>query len=137
MLKDPALDWEQIHYTADEGKQRLMEALRDDYFEFGEPAVKYRLLTSTKDGSHTLCIKLHHASDDGILLRIFDEQFAALVQGHHPPEPRRSSGLSSIGISALTANKRFPTGRNILVGMSPSGRFPAAKLNMETSLLPK
>lgn len=87
MLKDPALDWEQIHYTAEEEKQRLMEALRDDYFEFGKPAVKYRLLTSTRDGSHTLCIKLHHASYDGTLLRIFDEQFAALVRGDHQLEP--------------------------------------------------
>ncbi|MCJ1367507.1 hypothetical protein MMC16_006640 [Acarospora aff. strigata] len=39
VLKDPALDWEQNHYTAEEEKQGLMEALQDDYFEFGKPAL--------------------------------------------------------------------------------------------------
>ena len=60
-----------------------MEDLREDHFEFGRPAVKYRLLTSTTDKSRTLCIKLHHASYDGTLLRIFDDQFTAFARGDY------------------------------------------------------
>lgn len=48
---------------------------------FGRPAVRYLLLTSSVDGSRTLAIKLHHASYDGTLLRIFDDQFVALARG--------------------------------------------------------
>ena len=62
-------------------KNHLIEALRDSHFVFGKPAVKYILLTSSVDNCRTLAIKLHHASYDGTLLRIFDDQFTALARG--------------------------------------------------------
>ena len=67
--------------------QNLVEGLRDDVFDFGKPAVKYRLLKSSTDQSRTLCIKLHHASYDGTLLRIFDDQFTAIARGDHNLDP--------------------------------------------------
>ena len=64
-----------------------MEELRDDVFGFGKPAVKYRLFKSMTDQSRSLCIKLDHASYDGTLLRIFDDQFTAIARGSHTLDP--------------------------------------------------
>lgn len=87
MLKNPPLEWEEIQYTSDEEKQKLMDELRDSFFDTAKPAVKYRLLKSAVDDSRTICIKLDHASYDGTLLRIFDDQFTALARGKIDLEP--------------------------------------------------
>jgi aryl carrier-like protein len=81
VLKESALNWEQIFYSTETEKVRYMEELRDSLFQFGKPNIKYRLLESLVDGSRTLCIKVDHGSYDGTLLRIFDEQFTALARG--------------------------------------------------------
>jgi len=60
--------------------------LRDSHFEFGMPTVKYLVLCSQLDQSRTLCVKIDHATYDGTLLRIFDEQFLALAAGSPLPE---------------------------------------------------
>ena len=81
ILKSSDLDFSEVKYSSEQQKQLLIEALQESHFEFGKPAVKYLLLTAADDGSRTLAIKLHHASYDGTLLRIFDDQFVALAQG--------------------------------------------------------
>ncbi|GME52113.1 putative nonribosomal peptide synthase protein [Neofusicoccum parvum] len=85
VLKDSSLNWEELCYETDEEKVRYMEELRDSTFTFGKAHVKYRLLHSLANGSRTLCIKIDHGSYDGTLLRIFDEQFAAMARGEADP----------------------------------------------------
>lgn len=87
MLKNPPLDWAEIQYTSEEEKQKLMDELQDSFFDTAKPAVKYRLLKSAVDESRTICIKLDHASYDGTLLRIFDDQFTAIARGKIDLEP--------------------------------------------------
>ncbi|KAL4916112.1 hypothetical protein BDW62DRAFT_202950 [Aspergillus aurantiobrunneus] len=81
VLRAPMLDWEERTYGSEEEKTGHVAELRDGQFEFGKPAVKYLLLRSQLDASRTLCIKVDHASYDGTLLRIFDEQFQAMASG--------------------------------------------------------
>lgn len=59
----------------------FLYALRDSRFEFGKPAVKYMVLHSKEDGSRTLGVKIDHATYDGTLLRIFDDQFQTIARG--------------------------------------------------------
>ncbi|KAI9654957.1 MAG: NRPS [Bathelium mastoideum] len=84
ILKENTMNWEQIFYSTPEEKTRFMHELRDSTFAFGTPAIKYRLLESLVDNSQTLCIKVDHGSYDGTLLRIFDEQFTAIIRGDDP-----------------------------------------------------
>ena len=87
MLKNPPLDWAESQYSTEEEKQKLIDELRDSFFDPAKPAVRYHLLRSALDGSRTICIKLDHASYDGTLLRIFDDQFTALARGKLDLEP--------------------------------------------------
>ncbi|KAI0517458.1 hypothetical protein F5B22DRAFT_603044 [Xylaria bambusicola] len=84
-LKEPVLNWEEKRYSTEEEKTKLITELRFGRFEFGKPAVNYLVLTSQIDQSRTLCIKVDHGSYDGTLLRIFDDQFKAFVNGSAAP----------------------------------------------------
>lgn len=80
-MKDPILDYEYKFFTSEAERLRHTENLRDENFTFGKPNIKYLVLHSVTDGSRTLCIKVDHASYDGTLLRIFDDQFKAICSG--------------------------------------------------------
>ena len=86
-LKEPVLDMDTIFYQTEEDKQQIIDSLWNSAFTAGKPAVQYRILTSIVDGSLDIYLKLDHASYDGTLLRIFDEQFKAMAKGLPPPEP--------------------------------------------------
>lgn len=81
VLKHPNLNVVYLSYDDDQGKQQLLDNEWDRLFEPDKPFVRYSLLTSSKDGSRDLVVKLDHASYDGSLLRIFDDQFTALNKG--------------------------------------------------------
>jgi len=85
VLRDPILNWEEFTYSNDSEKQKFVQELRNSFFPFGTPNVKYTLLRSSVDGSRTLCIKVDHGNYDGTLLRILDEQFIAIARGQTPP----------------------------------------------------
>lgn len=78
VLKHSILNVAYLSYDDDHSKQQLLDKEWDKLFEPDKPFVRYSLLTSSKDGSRDLVIKLDHASYDGSLLRIFDDQFIAL-----------------------------------------------------------
>ncbi len=84
-MKDPILNWEERTYSSEEEKTKLILELRNGRFQFGKPAVQYLVLQSQIDQSRTLCIKVDHGSYDGTLLRIFDDQFKAIVDGRPAP----------------------------------------------------
>lgn len=81
VLKHPNLNVGYLSYDDDQGKQQLLDTEWDKLFEPDKPFVRYSLLTSSKDGSRDLVVKLDHASYDGSLLRVFDDQFTALNKG--------------------------------------------------------
>lgn len=81
VLKHAILNVVYLSYDDEQGKQQLPDKEWDKLFEPENPFVRYSLLTSSKDGSRDLVIKLDHASYDGSLLRIFYDQFIALNNG--------------------------------------------------------
>ncbi|KAI9841178.1 MAG: NRPS [Sclerophora amabilis] len=86
ILKNPTLDLTFKTYGTAEERQALVDDNWNRFFELGKPFVRYEILTSRKDGSRDLCIKLDHAMYDGTLLRIMDDQFTALAEGKQPPK---------------------------------------------------
>jgi len=86
ILKEPVLDWEEAVYTTKEEKDALIQKLRNSHFTLGKPNIKYLILHSATDASRTLCIKVDHGSYDGTLLRIFDDQFRAIIRGESLPQ---------------------------------------------------
>lgn len=80
-MRRAALDWREVYYTTEDEKKNLVTGLKDSQFQLGMPNIKYLILRSKKDESVTLCIKVDHGSYDGMLQRIFDEQFRALARG--------------------------------------------------------
>lgn len=81
VLKHSILNVVYLSYDDEQGKQQLLDKEWDKLFEPDKTFVRYSLLTSSQDGSRDLVIKLDHASYDGSLLRIFDDQFIALNNG--------------------------------------------------------
>ncbi|KAI9778948.1 MAG: hypothetical protein M1835_004799 [Candelina submexicana] len=85
ILKNPVVDLDTILYHDEAEKQRVIESLWESSFPLNKPAVQYRILMSKVDFSLDLYIKLDHGMYDGTLLRIFDDQFIALLKGLPPP----------------------------------------------------
>lgn len=85
ILKKPVLDMTILECELDE-KPALIRRHWENRFEIGRPFVRY-LVLKYPDGAMDLCTKLDHAMYDGTLLRIFDDQFAALRDGHPLPQP--------------------------------------------------
>ncbi|KAJ5689313.1 hypothetical protein N7462_003705 [Penicillium macrosclerotiorum] len=85
ILKDPILDLTIIQCHTEAEKITRIQAHWDELFKLGKPFVRY-LILQYDDGALDLCIKLDHAMYDGTLLRIFDDQFAALREGRSPPQ---------------------------------------------------
>ena len=81
VLKHPVLNLKYRSYATDEEKQKILESEWEDRFDPSKPFVRYTLLVNSEDDTKYLAIKLDHASYDGTLLHIFDDQFKALNQG--------------------------------------------------------
>lgn len=81
VLKHPVLNLKYRSYATDEEKQKILESEWEDRFDPSKPFVRYTLLVNSEDDTKCLAIKLDHASYDGTLLHIFDDQFKALNQG--------------------------------------------------------
>ena len=93
ILKEPMLDFETVYYDAIEERQHLIETQWNSSFKLGKPFVQYRALISREDGTCDLYIKVDHGMYDGTLLRIFDEQFTAMVRNEMPCEPTQFSDM--------------------------------------------
>lgn len=85
IFKDPVLDLDTIFYRTEKEKWHIIDALWESSFTVHKPAVQYRILKSSLDGSLDIYIKVDHGTYDGTLLRIFDEQFVAMAKGLQPP----------------------------------------------------
>ncbi|KAL2201513.1 hypothetical protein P885DRAFT_27215 [Corynascus similis CBS 632.67] len=90
ILREPVLDLEVVDCPEgpdSEEKDKMVRAHWDRRFALGRPFVRY-LVLRYPDDSMDLVTKLDHAMYDGTLLRIFDDQFAALRDGLPlPPTP--------------------------------------------------
>ena len=84
VLRSSKLDLRIIQCANDEERSTIVEAFWDERFVFGEHFVKYAILLHPDD-TWELIIKMNHAAYDGTLLRIFDDHFAAIVQGKPIP----------------------------------------------------
>ncbi|KAA8643884.1 putative nonribosomal peptide synthase [Aspergillus tanneri] len=89
VLKHPVLNLAYRSYRTEEEKQEILEAEWETLFDPSKPFVRYTLLVNSENGTRDLAIKLDHASYDGTLLHIFDDQFKALhqnqpIQKHTP-----------------------------------------------------
>ncbi|KAK4174353.1 putative linear gramicidin synthetase [Triangularia setosa] len=86
ILKKPMLDLELVDCPSPDGEEkgRLLRRHWDERFSVGRPFVRY-LILRYPDGAMDLVTKLDHAMYDGTLLRIFDDQFTALRDGHPLP----------------------------------------------------
>ncbi|OTA99739.1 hypothetical protein M426DRAFT_16133 [Hypoxylon sp. CI-4A] len=82
--KKPVLDLAVIDCPDENEKSALIRGHWDRKFSIGRPFVRY-LILKHPDGSMDICTKLDHAMYDGTLLRIFDDQFAALRDGQPMP----------------------------------------------------
>ncbi|KAK0660103.1 hypothetical protein QBC41DRAFT_43565 [Cercophora samala] len=82
ILKKPVLDLELVDCPSADGeeKDKLVRNHWEQRFSIGRPFVRY-LILRYPDGTMDLVTKLDHAMYDGTLLRIFDDQFAALRDG--------------------------------------------------------
>ncbi|KAL8347227.1 hypothetical protein RB601_003247 [Gaeumannomyces tritici] len=85
VLRSPRLDVARAACETDEDVTRFTEEFWESRFTFGKPFIKYAQL-ARPDGSWVLVIKMDHAVYDGTLLRVFDDHFAAIVNGE--PVPR-------------------------------------------------
>ncbi|RJE24545.1 Condensation domain protein [Aspergillus sclerotialis] len=81
VLKHPVLNLEYRSYSTEEEKQKILESEWEHRFDPAKPFIRYTLLVNSEDGTKDLATKLDHASYDGTLLHIFDDQFKALNQG--------------------------------------------------------
>ncbi|KAF2836604.1 nonribosomal peptide synthase [Patellaria atrata CBS 101060] len=88
VLKHPVLNLTYRSYSSEEERQQILDADWEATFEAGKPFVRYMLLEHSEDGTRDLVIKLDHASYDGSLLYIFDDQFVAL--NHNLPLPQQT-----------------------------------------------
>lgn len=86
VMKLSSLNLRYRFYTSNEGRRGLLDAEWAEPFDPSKPAVRYTLLVNSQSGKRELVIKLDHASYDGSLLHIFDEQFQALAQNHPLPQ---------------------------------------------------
>ncbi|KAF3010365.1 nrps [Neopestalotiopsis sp. 37M] len=123
ILKEPTLDFTTVECSSDEARDSLIERHWEDRFAVGKPFVRY-LVLRYPDGSMDLCIKLDHAMYDGTLLRIFDDQFAALRDGTPMPkavpfksfveynsQPKERERMLSLWKHNLSGNKfSYPDG---------------------------
>lgn len=80
VLRHPILNLTYRSYTTEDEKQKILESEWEYRFDPAKPFVRYTLLVNSEDGTRDLVIKLDHASYDGTLLHIFDDQFKALNQ---------------------------------------------------------
>ncbi|PYI02181.1 nonribosomal peptide synthase [Aspergillus sclerotiicarbonarius CBS 121057] len=80
VLKNPSLNLTSLTYHTDEEKQHIIDADWEQRFDPAKPFVRYTLLTHASTGTRDLVIKLDHASYDGTLLHIFDDQVKALAR---------------------------------------------------------
>ncbi|OJJ70923.1 hypothetical protein ASPBRDRAFT_196470 [Aspergillus brasiliensis CBS 101740] len=86
ILRDATLNLTYHTYNSDEEKQALLDSNWERRFDAARPFVRYALLTDATTGVKDLVIKLDHASYDGTLLHIFDDQFLALARNEPIPE---------------------------------------------------
>lgn len=84
ILKKPTLNLRHQSYSTDEEMQAIADAEWDLRFDPAKAFVRYTLLTNSTTGARHILIKLDHASYDGTLLHIFDDQFKALNRGVAP-----------------------------------------------------
>ncbi|KAK7932499.1 nonribosomal peptide synthase [Apiospora marii] len=85
ILKAPVLDLAIVECATEADKDRLVRRHWDRPFAVGKPFVRYLVLKHA-DGAVDICTKLDHAMYDGTLLRLFDDQFAALRDGAPMPK---------------------------------------------------
>lgn len=85
ILKEPVMDMAYVACSSEDQKTQLIKRHWDTPFTTAKPFVRYLVLTHA-DGAVDLCTKLDHAMYDGTLLRIFDDQFAALRDGTPMPK---------------------------------------------------
>lgn len=78
VLKTPTLNLRYKSFDKEEEKQQILAAEWEELFDPGKPFVRYTCLVNTADSTKHLVIKLDHASYDGTLLHILDDQFKAL-----------------------------------------------------------
>lgn len=88
VLKHPALNLNYQSFETDEEKQQILKTEWEDRFNPAKPFVRYTLLLNPNDGTRHLVVKLDHASYDGTLLHILDDQFKAL--NNNLPIPRHT-----------------------------------------------
>ncbi|KAL6857396.1 NRPS [Amphichorda felina] len=95
VLKNPPLNLGYRSYSTEEEKQQMIEAEWEDRFDPQKPFVRYTILQGPRDGERDLVVKLDHASYDGTLLHIFDDQFKALSR--NLPIPKHTPFKEFIG----------------------------------------
>lgn len=88
VLKRPALNLNYQSFETDEDKQQILKTEWEERFDPAKPFVRYTLLVNPNDGTRHLVVKLDHASYDGTLLHVFDDQFKAL--NNDLPIPRHT-----------------------------------------------
>jgi amino acid adenylation domain-containing protein len=86
VLKHPPLNLRYQTFDSEEEKQHILNNEWEMRFEQDKPFVRYTCLTDNKQGKRYLVVKLDHASYDGTLLHIFDDQFKALHNGQPIPK---------------------------------------------------
>jgi aryl carrier-like protein len=84
ILKQPTLNLRYQSYTTEDEMKRIIDSEWERLFDPAKAFVRYTLLTNSETGDRHILIKLDHASYDGTLLHIFDDQFKALHQGLTP-----------------------------------------------------
>ncbi|KAM3532778.1 hypothetical protein MY4038_003955 [Beauveria bassiana] len=84
ILKQPTLNLSYQSYATEAEFKAIVEAEWDLRFNPAKVFVRYTLLTNSATGTRHILIKLDHASYDGTLLHIFDDQFKALNHGVAP-----------------------------------------------------
>lgn len=95
VLRSPTLNLRYKSFEKEEEKQQILAAEWEELFDPRKPFVRYTCLVNTGDGTKHLVIKLDHASYDGTLLHIFDDQFKALDKDL--PIPRHTPFKDFIG----------------------------------------
>ncbi|KAJ5550506.1 non-ribosomal peptide synthetase [Penicillium sp. DV-2018c] len=95
VVKSPTLNLRYKSFDTEEEKQQILAAEWEELFDRSKPFVRYTCLVNTGDGTKHLVIKLDHASYDGTLLHIFDDQFKALDKDL--PIPRHTPFKDFIG----------------------------------------
>ncbi|OQE36922.1 hypothetical protein PENCOP_c011G06840 [Penicillium coprophilum] len=95
VLKTSTLNLRYKSFDKEEEKQQILATEWEELFDPRKPFVRYTCLVNTGDGTKHLAIKLDHASYDGTLLHIFDDQFKALDKDL--PIPRHTPFKDFIG----------------------------------------